>query len=214
MHDKRTPTVSTARKLLPGLVGERATYRMMRNPVEGAGARDQGSHRLFWPLAAGDFVQAARFLASHPRMVNVRDGNGWTPLFYTIQHRNTDFLSYLLALGADVGAVDRLGWTPAMEAVRRHANECLMVLLRHGADVSHRSPFGWTALHEAVPRGDVVGIRMLVMAGAPREAETVFGQRPVDLLEACDHPEALKWHIHDLLTRWTPKPILRVPGHE
>lgn len=125
------------------------------------------------PLFSAD-VWNLHFRASpwpRPLDVHTRNRTGETPLMMAAGYQ-CSAIAPLLALGADLHAVDRNGWTPLFWACQnRQEPEAVRLLIEAGAQVNvqERSGLGNTALIDAahlVP--DAVG--WLLAAGADPEA--------------------------------------------
>jgi len=198
----RHPGARRIHAFMDALVGERNT-RSLSAEVRGT---DSGrARRLLRLLIAGDLLQAGRIIDAMPELADVRDENGWTPLFYAVAWGSPALAERLIVSArARVNHRDACGWSAAMEASRRGELECLAVLIRHGADTSAQSRSGWTALHEAVVQGDLSVVRLLLGSGADRTLTSKAGQTPVDLLESLPHPDPIVGGLRYLLLQWTP----------
>ena len=94
--------------------------------------------------------------------VNLRDGEGSTPLMYAAGYNtNPDVLSVLIKAGADVNARAENGKTPLMYAANYNTNpDVLSVLIKAGADVNARNEWGWTALKFAKDNPAIKGTKV------------------------------------------------------
>jgi ankyrin repeat protein len=105
-------------------------------------------------------------LLAHAADINVKDENGFTPLYYAVFSKeplNTGILRILLQNGADTNFRVK-DVEPLLTAVVRKLTssvEVAQVLLRNGADVDTTDYNGRTALHVAVERHHTVAIKPL-----------------------------------------------------
>lgn len=76
----------------------------------------------------GDAARVRELLASDPRLVGTRDGNGRTPLHLAAYRGHREVIEVLLASGADKGATDRLGRRPA-DVLSKQGDRSLFSLL-------------------------------------------------------------------------------------
>jgi ankyrin len=98
----------------------------------------------------------------------------------------------LLALGADVRALDGTGSTPLLSvaaAYEKHDGdaEVAQLLLDHGAPVDARAHTGWSPLSAAVHTGKHEVLRVLLRAGAVVDATSGRALTPLGLAaQGCD----------------------------
>ncbi len=89
-------------------------------------------------LSGGNYLDGIRYLVEHGADVNIKDGLGQTPLFYTVwnETRNQYYNNalYLLEHGADINATNNRGKTLLQFLKLRVDNEELIeFLIEHGA---------------------------------------------------------------------------------
>ncbi|WEW55977.1 hypothetical protein PRK78_001412 [Emydomyces testavorans] len=116
--------------------------------------------------------------------------DGATPLHTAAADGDEKTVRYLLDLGGDPCAVDRVGRPPLERAIGgsklRVARVLVEEMIRIGWDVSS-SYAGRTALHDAVWVKNRAIIKFLVGVGANVEQQDVFGKTPTDI--------ALQWKV-------------------
>lgn len=115
-------------------------------------------------------------------IVNTRDiTNGETALHIVIQRRDTGWLSFLLAKGANPNLADNQGTTPLMLATRLRFIEGAEILLDSNAQVDKTNGSGETPLIRAVQLQDIAMIRLLVKYGAnPDKRDSLAGMSARD----------------------------------
>jgi ankyrin repeat protein len=88
------------------------------------------------------------------KLNNLKDGKGFTPLFYAISIQNFDIVKLFIDRGIDVNvqAFDR---TPLMQAVKIGNKDIIKLLLDAKADLKFVSADGGTALSIAIKDGNV-----------------------------------------------------------
>jgi ankyrin repeat protein len=96
-----------------------------------------------------------RTTGNYHRLVNLRDQNEKTPLFYAISKK------------------DRMSATISPKMVR--------LLLKHGANVNIKDEYGYAPLHYAVESGDLRIVSILVDAGARTNVKDNDGDTPLHL---------------------------------
>lgn len=100
-------------------------------------------------------------------MINTHDiTTGETALHIVTAQRDTTWLGFLLAKGADPNVRDGRGVTPLVLACNIGFIEGLELLIAHGARVDEPSSTGETPLIAAVHRRDIAMMRSLLQAGA------------------------------------------------
>lgn len=105
-------------------------------------------------------------------------------LFGAAKSGNIEWVSDLIAAGADPDVRDSEGWTPLMrcldgDLVQSALCSVSRFLLNHGASAAAKSHDGTTALHVAAARGALCAIRDLLKRDADIEGEDVHGWTPL-----------------------------------
>lgn len=185
----------------------------------GSGAA-AGSEALFMAAERGD-VNALR-LALRPRGlirrpdVNVRNGDGWTPLHQAAAYGQLEATKVLLERGARVDAANYLGLTPldyaacyGHEEVALLLSECgarhtlhtaaalgvlwaLARLLQQGDDFVRLDYFGYAPLHWAARHGRYEAAQLLLQHGADPGAADVNGEDALHRAEQWGHDRVAK----------------------
>ena len=100
-------------------------------------------------------------------VVNSRDvTTGENALHIVVARRDSSWLGFLLAKGANPNLTDNDGNTPLMDAVQGRFEEGVRTLLANGAQVDKVNGSGETPLIRAVQLRDVAIVRLLVAQGA------------------------------------------------
>ena len=119
--------------------------------------------------------------------VNMRDGEGWTPLHWAAEYSKLPGpAKALIKAGADVNAQDDDGWTPLHHAaaLRQNGIEIVALLLKAGADPNARDHCGLTVPHTVALWNGAPGvISALIEAGADPTSRMKDGNTPCDLIE-------------------------------
>lgn len=125
---------------------------------------------LLLVLATGDEVEAGRLLDAAPWLARAANDQGVTALMAAAQHNQGVIARRLIALGADMAAIDRVhGSTPLGWAAFYGSVETVAVLLEAGADASYVNSYGLTP--EGIADG---GLRGEHTAEAPQATPGQF----------------------------------------
>jgi len=122
-------------------------------------------------------------------------------LFGAIQVGDTEAVKRVLAIGANVDALDESGETALMQAAHLGHLEIVRVLIAADADVNYRSERGWTALAKAAYNAEMgTGfppvIAALHEAGAPLDTPIFFGITPLMLAAGGGDADVVEWLIN------------------
>ena len=153
---------------------------------------------LHLAAADGNVAECERLVKSgYP--VDATDNSGDTALNWAVYSRRIDVVRKLLDLGAEINHRSK-PWrlTPLMytatpfrghlvEGPQGERNEVARVLIERGADVNLAADDGSTALHFAATDRNARLARMLLGAGARRDAKTAQGYTPMDLARFPDY---------------------------
>jgi ankyrin repeat protein len=116
-------------------------------------------------------------LEASPELVNVRDGEGMTPLHHAVLGGHPELAELLLDRGGDISAVDAWNQTPLHLAAYGGDAALVALLLARGADVMAREMRGRTPLFMAVNWGrNVEVVERLIAAGADVNDRTPRGE--------------------------------------
>ena len=127
-------------------------------------AQYQGLHAA---AQKGD-VSQIKNLAASKATLNVRDGNGRTPLHVAVFARQRDAIRALVKAGADINLLDKDRYDGVTIASVADDEETLRVLLSLGANAKLvTSRYDGTALIAAAHLGHHVVVKQLIAAGAP-----------------------------------------------
>ena len=85
--------------------------------------------------------------------VNVRGGQGYTPLCIAVENDNVELIKYLLENGADPDMATAYGLTPLMLAARDGLTEAAGLLIERGATKETVGPEGIDAMAYAIKYG-------------------------------------------------------------
>lgn len=110
-------------------------------------------------------------------IINTRDvTTGQTALHIVIERRDSQWLGFLLAKGANPNLADKKGVTPLMLATQLNFIEAVDWLNRYKADINASNRSGETALIWAVQLRNPEMVRELLKAGAnPDKQDSVAG---------------------------------------
>src|SRR3954470_643393 len=101
--------------------------------------QSQGDHKAFVnAIETGDLAWAERILKGDPRLLKMRDRYQRSPLFLAVSatKKRAEMVSWLLALGAEIDAVQQNGYTPLYWTALMGDAAVVSILLSHNADVN------------------------------------------------------------------------------
>ena len=114
-------------------------------------------------------------------LINTRDvTNGQTALHIVTARRDTTWMTYMLAKGANVNARDSRGVSPLVLACNLGFIEGVQLLVDRGARVDDPNDAGETPLISAVHRRDTAMMRILLKAGADPDRSDNSGRSARD----------------------------------
>jgi hypothetical protein len=128
-----------------------------------------GKNPLHAAAYSGNFEMVRILIEYDPAYINAKDEDGWTPLLWASEGRNSEdgsVVRLLLEHGADINVQSRNGWTPLHEASCYGALEVVRLLLEHGADVEAKDNDGKTALQVVADTGHDKVVELLREHGA------------------------------------------------
>ncbi|KAF5613591.1 ankyrin repeat domain protein [Fusarium subglutinans] len=111
--------------------------------------------------------------------INLKDGEGWTPLMWAINYRHNRIIKLLLEHKAEVNIRDRAGMTPLHFATRYGQFEVAKLILQTGrADVNMPDLTGLTPLHQTArwKQDDIA--QLILRTGVANIAARVHGKDP------------------------------------
>ena len=148
-------------------------------------------------VAKGAVARVKGMLNAVPKLANVKDLAGGTPLINAAYHDDMALAKALLERGAEVSAAKPDGWTALHFAVWKKNRDLVKLLLDRGADANAARGDGGTPLHEAAAAGELAVVELLIAAGADVNAAKKDGWTPLKLATRRKHEavaEALRRH--------------------
>jgi len=150
---------------------------LLGGPGAAAGQADS-AELILGAAKAGETDRVVALLEANPELVNVRDGEGKTPLHHAVLGGHPGVAELLLDRGADISAVDAWNYTPLHHAAYQGDAPLVALLLARGADVMAREAQGRTPLYLAVNWGrNVEAVSRLIAAGADVNDRTPRGEQ-------------------------------------
>jgi ankyrin repeat protein len=147
---------------------------------------------LVFAVIAGEIDRVKEMYAAGVSITEP-DQYGWLPIHRAATNDREDIIRLLVDWGSPLEATGTEGWTPLHLASVSQSPRAVRALLEAGANIHARSVFGQTPLHLAV--GPTVTeplletVRVLVAAGADRNAADEHGTTPVGKARQISHPE-------------------------
>lgn len=130
------------------------------------------------PVGIATWLSEHGFAVEHPRQANAK---GQQNLILAAQQDRPDIVAYLLAIGADLGALDPYGNSALWAACFAESTACIDLLLAAGIAIDYQNPSGATALTYASSSGKQTIVAHLLKAGANPLLTTDDGFSALDL---------------------------------
>lgn len=116
----------------------------------------------------GDLDGIKALVEKNPELVNAKDKDGRTPLYWACRGVHLEVVKFLVEKGADVNAEDSNKIVPLHSLATRNAAAAIAVLLDNGANVDAKDYGGGTALHYAASRRPEIKQREDLVRGPVR----------------------------------------------
>ncbi len=140
------------------------------------------SQEAFDLLVKGEVQAVKALVEKSPQLVEATDGNGNTLLHYAVQGKDPELVSFLLAKGAKVDALNAAKKTPLHLAAMNDRTEIVATLLKHRAPLEIKDDYDRTPLIVcARERGQAATGKLLIEAGADLNAADRFGDGALSL---------------------------------
>lgn len=140
-------------------------------------------------------------------VINYHGDDGETALHVVIHTRNSNWVGFLLANGADPDAVDKKGETPLLVAIRTNNIDAAAQLLRGRAQVDKPNRKGETPLIVAVQQRNALMVSTLLKIGAnPDRADYAAGYSARDYAKRDSRSRDMLRLIETVKSRLPPKP--------
>ncbi len=137
---------------------------------------------IFDLLRKGDIPAVKALIEKSPQLLEMRDGDGDTPLHYAAHGGKVELIDYFIDKGAKLEPQDARQKTPLHLAAMYDRNEAVAALLKRGAALETRDDYARTALILcARERGQAATGRVLIEAGADVNAADKFGSTALEL---------------------------------
>jgi uncharacterized protein len=134
-----------------------------------------------------DSMRAVRALLKAPDIdLELKSNNGDNALMIAAFKGNLEAVKALLARGAKV---NRPGWTALHYAAASGSQAILQLLLKHQANPDATSPNGTTALMMAARGGHILGVKLLLDAGADVLLKNEQGYDAVEMAKIFNHTD-------------------------
>ena len=125
-------------------------------------------------------LKAARHLETRCLIVDVRDENRRTSLFFASIQGNEDFVELLLRFNPKVNAIDKFGSSPLFYAAAGNHVGVIEMLVEKGAPLNVQNRQGLTALMIAASEGHLAAVQALIDLKADTEFTDFTGRTAYD----------------------------------
>jgi ankyrin repeat protein len=136
--------------------------------------------------------EAVSILLQDCQNVNLRDGNGRTPLSWAAEKGHEAVLKLLLDKGANIEAVDSYGLTALLHAAGNRHEVVVKLLIEKGAEIEAKNVADRNVLLHAAGKGHEAIVKLLIEKGAEIEAKDNFSQAALSVAAANRHEAVVK----------------------
>ncbi|WP_192456715.1 ankyrin repeat domain-containing protein [Musicola keenii] len=84
---------------------------------------------LIW---SGENIEVIKIINNNPKLVNVKNSNGYTLLHLASMVGNTAIVSFIISKGANVNAPDGEGYSPLTRAIANNHQDIVDILIKNG----------------------------------------------------------------------------------
>ncbi|CDW57235.1 tankyrase 1 [Trichuris trichiura] len=139
---------------------------------------------IFEACRDGDIRRVKKLVSA--KNANIRDsiGRKSTPLHFAAGFGRKEVVTYLISVGATVGARDEGGLVPLHNACSFGHAAVTRLLIKSGADPNAVDHWGFSPLHEAALKGKVDVCIALLQSGANPNIRNLDGKTPFDLADS------------------------------
>ena len=127
----------------------------------------------------GNLANVQKMLNQNPKLADVIDKNGETPLMGAVRKGHLPIVQYMIGKGISPNTSGKLGGTPLMSAVDAEQNKIAEYLITNGAKVNAQNESGLTPLHIATLAGRSELAKLLVDKGANLNIQDKNGKTPL-----------------------------------
>jgi ankyrin repeat protein len=127
--------------------------------------------------AAGDLGKVKTLLEADATLLDAKDDNGDTPLYYACIRHKVAVANFFIEKGADVNSRNNSGFAPLHAANSTYGQDLDLIqrLVAKGADVNARGSRDETPLYWAAQRGNIQVVKFLIDHGADFDCGNAFG---------------------------------------
>lgn len=132
---------------------------------------------------SGNIKNVKELLTKNPKLVNVKNKSGWTPLYIAAWAGQKEMVVFLVKNGANINLKCNQGYTPLHNSLaggnRENFVQIMCFLVENGADINARSYEGFTPLHWAARENHIYGFEYLKSKGADINVQDNQGYTPL-----------------------------------
>ncbi|KHJ42648.1 Poly(ADP-ribose) polymerase catalytic domain protein [Trichuris suis] len=145
---------------------------------------NSADREIFEACRDGDIRRVKKLVSA--KNANIRDsiGRKSTPLHFAAGFGRKEVVTYLISIGAAVGARDEGGLVPLHNACSFGHAAVTRLLIKSGADPNAVDHWGFSPLHEAALKGKVDVCIALLQSGANPNIRNLDGKTPLDLADS------------------------------
>ena len=126
---------------------------------------------------------------------DIVDGDGWTPLIWSIWTNNMGFVTYLADKGADLQHVTKEGDTPLHKAVSKGFLPIVKYLYEKDIDKHPKNTKGFSLLHVASMTGNLQIVKFLIDENVNLDEVNYIGWTPLHYAAKCNRLDIVKYLV-------------------
>lgn len=160
---------------------------------EDGAAEAAESTDIFGSIEQNDLHGVKTLLKHDATLVSTEDGEGRTPLLFSVMSGPDEISKFLVSKGADVNVRLKSGETPLMIVAARRNLDLARVLVSKDADVNAiEKGQGASVLHKAAEGGEAGIVKLLLSKGADINRKRKDGWTPLHIAAHEGHFDAVK----------------------
>ncbi|MFC1724792.1 ankyrin repeat domain-containing protein [candidate division KSB1 bacterium] len=139
------------------------------------------AQEIFKSAQEGDLAKIKELTADNSELVNAKDDDSNTPIFYAALGGHLDIIKFLIEKNAEADIKNKDAETPLHYAAYGGNNNVVLFFVQKGLDINAQTIYGYSPLHYAVLSGKKDAVKTVIVNGADINLKNGSGNTPLDL---------------------------------